>query len=76
MCTNVFSLRLNDSRYAAVLIGLHGLQGSEGARANVIMHTRKPQTMHSLRDQCGRLSATPRVSAAASFASGFFFFFF
>lgn len=76
MCTNVFSLGLNDSRFAAVLIGLRGLQGREGARANPIMHTPKPQTMRGLGDGGGCSSATPGVSAAALFASGFFFPFF
>lgn len=76
MCTNVFSLCLNDSRYAAVLIGLHGLWGSEGARANVIMHAPKPQTMHGLRDPGSRSATTPGVSATASFASGFLYLFF
>lgn len=76
MCTNVFSLCLNDSRYAAVLIGLHGLWGSEGARANVIMHAPKPQTMHGLRDPGSRSATTPGVSATASFASGFLSLFF
>lgn len=74
MCTNVFWLHLNDSRYAAVLIGLYGLQGKEGARANVIMHAPKPQTMHGLRDLGSHSAATPGFSATASFASGFSFF--
>lgn len=76
MCTNVFSLRLNDSRYAAVLIGLHGLQGSEGARANVIMHAPKPQTMRGIRDLGSRSSTAPQGSRLLHHLPVAFFFFF
>lgn len=72
ICRYVFSLGLNDSRSAAFLICLHGLQGVQGARANVIVHAPKPQTMHGLRDPGSRSAATPGASTAASFSTGFF----
>lgn len=77
-CRNVFSLPLNDSRLAAVLIGLARAPRQRGrARANVIIRTPKPQTTHDLEYGGGRLSAAPmRFGCSIILPMAFLFFLF